>query len=112
MGVYFRMLVINIHTYLRILFGRPQAFNFIIVVYLSMFLSSKHIAGVEVKLHTFLTSAIGGGEWLVTFTHQLLYPWGKNAQFCGPQRLSECFGEEKRLLPMLGLKPQICRPYV
>jgi len=42
----------------------PLAFNFITVVYLSLLISSNHIAGEEVQLNAFLTSALGGGEWL------------------------------------------------
>jgi len=33
-----------------------------------MFMSSKHIAGVELKLHTFLNSALDGSEWLLSHT--------------------------------------------
>jgi hypothetical protein len=68
------MLAVNIHTYLRISFGRPHALNYITVVCLSMFMSSKHIAGAEVKLHTFLTSEP------VEVCGYLHTPCGKNAQ--------------------------------
>jgi hypothetical protein len=52
------MIVVNI----------PLAFNFRAVVYLSLLISSKHIVGAEVQLNTFLTSALGGGEWLPSHT--------------------------------------------
>jgi len=57
-----------------------------------MLMSSKHIAGVEVQLNTFLTSALGGGEWLPSHTPAAV-PLGKECSepthwsLGGPQRL-------------------------
>jgi len=40
-------------------------------------MSRRHIGGVDIKLHTFLTSALDGGE--VSFMPQPLYPRGKDS---------------------------------
>jgi len=40
----------------------------------------KSYGAVEVKLHTFLTSVLGGGEWSVIFVLWLLFLWGKGLQ--------------------------------
>jgi hypothetical protein len=50
---------------------------------------------------------------MVSFTHLLLYCRGNNSQYRLNRRLGElqsqcgCCGEEKNILPLLGIKPQL-----
>jgi hypothetical protein len=51
---------------------------------------------VEVRLHAFLTSALGGGEW---FTPRPLYAqYPLDRRLCGPQSRSGRGSEEKYLI--------------
>jgi len=58
----------------------------------------KAYGGVEVCLYSFLTSPIGGGEWLVSFTPWLLYPeYPLNRKLGEPHSWSRHFNKEKNL---------------
>jgi hypothetical protein len=60
-----------------------------------------------------------GIRWrhVVSLTLLLLYSWGKNPQYPlnrklgGPQTWSGHFGEEKSLLPLLGIEPWIVQAH-
>jgi hypothetical protein len=43
-----------------------------------------HIGGLEVQLHTFLTSALNGSEWLISRPRQL-YPRERIGDLVGPR---------------------------
>jgi hypothetical protein len=74
----------------------------------------KGYGGVEVQLHAFnalITLTLDVGVWsasclnpLCTQGNSCQYP--VNRRLTAPQNLSQCFGEENYLLPLLGIKPQ------
>jgi len=82
----------------------------------NLFLSMqwRHVGGVEVYIHSFLTTAVGGGEWSTSFpccctpVKEPQYPL--NRRLDGAHSWSGHFGDEKNLLPLLGFKPQIVQP--
>jgi hypothetical protein len=58
------------------------------------------MGGMGVWLYLFLTLAIVGGEWLVSFIPQLLYPkYPLSRKLDGCHRWSGHLGEEKNLFP-------------
>jgi len=58
----------------------------------------KAYGGMEVWLYPFLTSAIGGGKWLVSFTPWLLYPeYPLNRKLVEPHSWPGHLNEEKNL---------------
>jgi hypothetical protein len=66
----------------------------------------KAYGGVDVYIHVFLTSAIVGGEWLVSrpgrFAPGVKTPRNTYRKLCGPRSRSEPSerrGEEKNLAP-------------
>jgi hypothetical protein len=44
---------------------------------LSLYAPLRHAGGVELQLHSVLTSALYEGEWMVSFTSRPLYPRGR-----------------------------------
>jgi hypothetical protein len=61
----------------------------------------------EVKLHSFLTSALDGGEWLVRFMPQLLQPSlpiGEEAGWAPEPVLTQ--DAKRTFLPLPGTKPR------
>jgi hypothetical protein len=62
----------------------------------------KGVGGVEVQLHSFLTSALDGGEWSASrpyrFTPEKEYRYPLNRRLGGPQSRSGRFGEEKKTI--------------
>jgi len=65
---------------------------------------------VEVLLHSFLTSALEGGEWSTPHTGKFIpgkdprYPL--NRTLGGPQSLSGRYGKEKHFIYLLGIEPR------
>jgi hypothetical protein len=65
----------------------------------------KAYGGMDLQIHIFLTSALAGGEWSVSFTPRSLYPRGKSPRYPldrrldGPQYWSGRRREEKILDP-------------
>jgi hypothetical protein len=64
-------------------------------------MSWRHIRGVEVSLHSFVTTALNGCDWSAShpgsFTPRK-EPWyPQNMKLGGPNSWSECFGKEKSL---------------
>ena len=64
---------------------------------------------IEIKLHSFLTSALQGSEWLTAhpghFTPQDRNPVPINRTLCGFEIQSGCFAEKKNFLSLPGCKP-------
>jgi hypothetical protein len=68
--------------------------------------------GAEVQLHSFLTSAVDGGElWTPRFGGRFTTweePWcPTNRRLGGLRDLSGRFGEEKNLVPLPGVEPEV-----
>jgi len=69
--------------------------------------------GVEVQLHSFLTWAQGGGEWL---SHLRCVSPGKvhwywlRRVWMGFKSWSGCFGEEKNIFFLPGFEPSTVQP--
>jgi len=67
--------------------------------------------GVEVHLHSFLTSALDW-RWVVSFTYLPLYPQEKRSRYPldrrlgGPQNRSALGSEEKNSLHLPGIEPR------
>jgi len=62
--------------------------------------------GEEPQPHSLLTFALDGGEWSTSHHRkELQYPL--NRRLGGPWDPSECFGDDKNLLPLLAFKPWI-----
>ena len=63
----------------------------------------RHIRGLEVQLHSFLTSVLDGGEWS-TYTGRFILrkePWYPlNRRMIGPHSRSGRFGEEENLFSL------------
>jgi len=69
----------------------------------------KIYGGLEVHLHTFLISAVDGGEWSAScpscFTTRES-PWNPmDRRLCGYQSWSGCSDKEMKFLPPLGINP-------
>jgi hypothetical protein len=79
-------------------------------LYLSYHHSMKTYWGVEVQLHTFLTSVLDGGEWSNSRPGRFI-PGRKNPRYLldrrlgGPQSWCGRSGEEKNSQPPPGIKP-------
>jgi hypothetical protein len=73
------------------------------------------IGGVEVKLHTFLTSALVEGEWSTShpgrFTPRKEPSYPLNRRLNGPQRRSGWFWTTENLLSVPGFTPQTIQLY-
>jgi hypothetical protein len=67
----------------------------------------RHIKGVEVQPHSFLTSA-HGGEWLTLCPD--CFNLRKNTRLGGLQGQSGRFGKDKNLLPLPGFEPRTVKP--
>jgi hypothetical protein len=74
----------------------------------------KEYWGVELYLHAFLTSALGGSEWSASRPSRFTpgkSPWyPSDRRLGGPQNRSGGGGEEKNLQPLPGLEPPIIQP--
>jgi len=74
----------------------------------------KAYEGVESQLHSFLTSALDGGEWfnlrLVCFApgERTWHPI--SGRLIGPRRWFGRVGEQKNLMPLPGTEPRIVKP--
>jgi hypothetical protein len=64
----------------------------------------RHTGEVDVRLQSFLASAIDWGEWLNSRPGRLISGKGNrcplNGRRCGLQNLSERFGEESNIIPL------------
>jgi hypothetical protein len=74
----------------------------------------KTYVGVEVQLHTLLTSALDEGEWSALrpcrFTREESPQYPLHRRLAGPQSQSGRGGEVKKILPLPLLAVQTCRP--
>ena len=72
------------------------------------------VGGVEVQLHSFLTSALDGGESLTSrssrcaLANEPRYPL--NRRFGGPRSRCRLFAKEKNILPLPGFEAEIVQP--
>jgi hypothetical protein len=62
--------------------------------------------GVEVQLHTFLTSALDGDVWSDSYTGQFTHLYPLDSRLGGPQWLSGHSGKEKMSAPLSGIECQ------
>jgi hypothetical protein len=68
----------------------------------------KHVIGIQVQLHSHLTSGLDAGEWLTS--RQVAIPLVKNIhtyRIGGWAGQSGRFREDKRILPLPGFEPRI-----
>jgi len=71
--------------------------------------------GVEVQLHSFLTSTLYGDEWRASCPSHFnlwerAFMYILNRGLSGSISWSGSFETEKNFLPLLGIKPQIDQP--
>ena len=70
----------------------------------------RHTLAAEFHLHSFLTSALVGGEGSLLLLG--CFAPKEEPRVGGPQGHLDIFEEEKNLLPLQGFKPQIVQPVV
>jgi len=79
-------------------------------VKLSRSMPWRHTLAAEFHLHSFLTSALDGGEGSLLLLGCFAPKEEPRARVSGPHL--DIFEEEKNLLPLQGFKPQIVQPIV
>jgi hypothetical protein len=76
----------------------------------------RHITGVEVEIHSFLTLALYKDEWLTSrpdpFTTRKERRQNLNRRLCGPLGRYGCFGKEKNSLTLSGIRTRPIQPVI